>query len=89
MAGTATPEPPGSTSTWPNTGITTAIDPHGRGTFATPRHVRAAFSFPYDYRTDITFYTRHGDWFAWLCAIATLSFLLVSFTNRSTANTRT
>jgi apolipoprotein N-acyltransferase len=72
-----------------NTGITTAIDPHGRGTFATPRHVRAAFSFPYDYRTDITFYTRHGDWFAWLCAIATLSFLLVSFTNRSTANTRT
>jgi apolipoprotein N-acyltransferase len=54
-----------------NTGVTTAIDPHGRGNFRAPRHVRAAFAFPFGYLTGTTFYTRHGDWFAWLCAIAT------------------
>ncbi len=51
-----------------NTGITTAIDPYGRGDFTTTRHVRAAFSFPFNYRSGTTFYTRHGDWFAWICA---------------------
>jgi apolipoprotein N-acyltransferase len=59
-----------------NTGVTTSIDPHGRGVFTTPRHVRAAFTFPFDYRGDTTFYTRHGDWFAWLCAIVTTGLLL-------------
>jgi apolipoprotein N-acyltransferase len=60
-----------------NTGVTTAIDPHGRGVFTTPRHVRAAFVFPYAYRSDLTFYTRFGDWFAWLCALVAL--LLLGF----------
>jgi apolipoprotein N-acyltransferase len=60
-----------------NTGITTAIDPHGRGIFTTPRHVRAAFSFGFDYSTGTTFYTRYGDWFAWLCAVLTVG--LVGF----------
>ena len=58
-----------------NTGVTTSIDPHGRGVFTTPRHVRAAFAFPYDYRSDTTFYTRHGDWFAWICVIVMAAFL--------------
>jgi len=58
-----------------NTGVTTSIDPHGRGVFSTPRHVRAAFAFPFDYRGDITLYTRHGDWFAWLCALLTVAAL--------------
>jgi apolipoprotein N-acyltransferase len=61
-----------------NTGITTAIDPHGRGYFLTPRHVRAAFDFSYDYRTNLTFYTRHGDWFAWLCAMVVLAFAVMA-----------
>jgi apolipoprotein N-acyltransferase len=60
-----------------NTGVTTSIDPHGRGVFTTPRHVRAAFAFPFDYRSDTTFYTRHGDWFAWICAIVTTSLLAI------------
>jgi apolipoprotein N-acyltransferase len=55
-----------------NTGITTAIDPHGRGIFTTPRHIRAAFAFPFDYRSGTTFYTRNGDWFAWVCAVITV-----------------
>ena len=41
-----------------NTGVTTSIDPEGRGIFTTPRHVRAAFGFPFAYRSDLTFYTR-------------------------------
>ncbi len=63
-----------------NTGVTTAIDPHGRGIFTTPRHVRAAFSFPFNYElaTDLTFYTRHGDWFAYLCTLITVTALLAS-----------
>ena len=62
-----------------NTGITTAIDPHGRGDFLTPRHVRAAFAFHYGYREGTTFYTRHGDWFAWLCVLITLAALGFAF----------
>jgi len=61
-----------------NTGVTTAIDPHGRGVFTTPRHIRAAFAFPFDYRSDKTLYTRFGDWFAWLCTLATIVALLLT-----------
>jgi apolipoprotein N-acyltransferase len=63
-----------------NTGVTTAIDPEGRGAFTTPRHVRAAFAFPFDYRSDTTFYTRHGDWFAWVCVFLTALLLVVGLT---------
>jgi apolipoprotein N-acyltransferase len=69
-----------------NTGITTAIDPHGRGIFSTPRHVRAAFAFPFDYRNDITFYTQHGDWFAWICALVSAAMLVMSFLPRREVN---
>ncbi|HEY5328683.1 MAG TPA: apolipoprotein N-acyltransferase [Acidobacteriaceae bacterium] len=65
-----------------NTGVTTSIDPHGRGIFSTPRHVRAAFAFPFGYRSDITFYTRHGDWFGWLCALVTIAAAAFGFTQR-------
>jgi apolipoprotein N-acyltransferase len=65
-----------------NTGVTTAIDPHGRGIFSTPRHVRTAFAFPFDYRSDLTFYTRHGDWFAWLCAVVSAAALAFGFLRR-------
>jgi apolipoprotein N-acyltransferase len=69
-----------------NTGITTAIDPHGRGVFTTPRHIRAAFAFPFAYRSGTTFYTRHGDWFAWLCAIASAILLAFSFVRRKVSH---
>ena len=58
-----------------NTGVTTAIDPRGRIAFSAPRHVRAAFSFPFDFVSNETFYTRHGDWFAWLCVLIALGFV--------------
>ncbi len=55
-----------------NTGITTAIDPQGRIAVEAPRHTRAAYAFRFGYRQGLTFYTRYGDWFGWLCVAVTL-----------------
>ncbi len=59
-----------------NTGLTASIDPQGRIVAALPRHIRDAIRVPFGYRSEITFYTRHGDWIGWLCAIAITSFLV-------------
>ncbi len=59
-----------------NTGITASIDPNGRIVAATPRNVRAALAAPYGLISSTTFYTRHGDWFAYLCAIISAGALL-------------
>lgn len=58
-----------------NTGITASIDPYGRVAFSAPRNVRAAFTFPFDFITGETFYTRYGDWFAWLCVAVSAAVL--------------
>jgi apolipoprotein N-acyltransferase len=50
-----------------NTGITTSIDPKGRTMAQAPRHSRGAYVLPFRFTSETTFYTRHGDWFAWLC----------------------
>ena len=52
-----------------NTGVTAAIDPQGRVTQSAPRHIRTSLAAQFTYHDDITFYTRHGDWFAWLCVV--------------------
>jgi apolipoprotein N-acyltransferase len=52
-----------------NTGVTASIDPHGRVVATLPRKQRAALLAPFAQYTETTFYTRHGDWFAYLCAI--------------------
>jgi apolipoprotein N-acyltransferase len=59
-----------------NSGITAAIDPHGRVVEQAPRDVRIALDVPYAYIQGTTFYTRHGDWFAWTCVIIALASLL-------------
>jgi len=51
-----------------NTGVTAAIDPSGRVTASAPRHVRTAIQVRFGYEHDLTFYARHGDLFAYLCA---------------------
>jgi apolipoprotein N-acyltransferase len=58
-----------------NTGITTAIDPQGRTLQEAPRHTRGAYAFPFAFTQGLTFYTRYGDWFAYLCAGITLGFV--------------
>jgi apolipoprotein N-acyltransferase len=62
-----------------NTGMTASIDPYGRIVAATPRKVRTALAAPYALSPGTTFYTRHGDWFAYLCAIISASALLARF----------
>jgi apolipoprotein N-acyltransferase len=58
-----------------NTGITTIIDPYGRLTASIPRHALAALAAKYGYRDDLTFYTVHGDVFAYLCGIITVGII--------------
>ncbi len=58
-----------------NTGVTGSIDPQGRIVSALPRHVRDALEVPFGYSSDLTFYTRYGDWIGWLCGLAIAAFL--------------
>lgn len=52
-----------------NNGVTAAIDPYGRVRQSIPRHQIDTLPAQYGFRDDITFYTAHGDVFAWACAI--------------------
>jgi apolipoprotein N-acyltransferase len=62
-----------------NTGMTASVDPYGRIVAATPRKVRTALAAPYALSASTSFYTRHGDWFAYLCAIISAGALLARF----------
>jgi apolipoprotein N-acyltransferase len=55
-----------------NTGLTAAIDPWGRIVADVPRKERTAMVARYALVSGTTFYTQHGDWFAYLCAIICL-----------------
>lgn len=59
-----------------NDGITAMIDPAGRITDRLPPYRQLAADMRYQYVSGTTFYTRHGDWFAWGCLIAGLAALL-------------
>lgn len=54
-----------------NTGVTGAINPLGQVTQSMPRHMRGSVIVNFEFLTGETFYTRHGDWIAWICAILT------------------
>ena len=55
-----------------NTGVTAVIDPEGRVRQSIPRHAMDALPAKFGYRDDITFYTEHGDVFAWVCVLLSL-----------------
>ncbi len=55
-----------------NSGITATIDPYGRVRQSIPRHQADALPAQYGFRDDITFYSAHGDVFAWCCAILSI-----------------
>ena len=61
-----------------NTGVTASIDPHGRIVDQMPRHVRGALLARFNFVDGITFYTRHGDWIAWICAVLTCALVGIS-----------
>lgn len=52
-----------------NDGITASVDPAGRVVKRLPSFVEMADELPYSYEKGQTFYTRHGDWFGWSCAV--------------------
>jgi apolipoprotein N-acyltransferase len=66
-----------------NTGMTASIDPHGRIVTATARKERTALAAPYALVSGTTFYTRHGDWFAYLCAIISAGTIVARFVQRT------
>jgi apolipoprotein N-acyltransferase len=55
-----------------NTGVTSFIDPYGHVTAAAPRHIRTALHAGFNFESGFTFYTLHGDLFAYACAFVTL-----------------
>ncbi|MFZ0956691.1 MAG: apolipoprotein N-acyltransferase [Candidatus Sulfotelmatobacter sp.] len=59
-----------------NTGLTGSIDPYGRMAVQAPRKERTTLVAPYALTSVTTFYSRHGDWFAMLCAIISLAALV-------------
>lgn len=62
-----------------NTGMTASVDPYGRIVAATGRKVRTVLAAPYGLLSGTTFYTRHGDWFAYLCAIISTGAIVARF----------
>jgi apolipoprotein N-acyltransferase len=63
-----------------DTGVTASIDPWGRVVARIPRKQRTALVAPYARTFVTTLYARHGDWFAYVCAIISLGALLTRFT---------
>jgi apolipoprotein N-acyltransferase len=68
-----------------NTGVTASLDPYGRTVARLPRKERGALVAPYALTSVTTFYTRHGDWFCWLCAIISAGALVTRFVIRKKA----
>jgi len=62
-----------------NNGYTVSVDPYGRIVAELPTDIRAQLDAPYDFRDDTSLYARFGDWFAWLCVIASVALLGMAF----------
>jgi apolipoprotein N-acyltransferase len=67
-------------------GVTIVVDPYGRILQRLPRHQRLALAARFDYERDETFYTAHGDVFAWTVGVIgivlTLAASLLRFDER-------
>jgi apolipoprotein N-acyltransferase len=59
-----------------NDGITAMIDPAGRMTDTIPSHKETSEVMRFNYASDITPYTRYGDWFPWTCLAAAIGLLI-------------
>jgi apolipoprotein N-acyltransferase len=65
-----------------NDGITAAIDPYGRVRQSIPRHRVDALPAEFGYVDETTFYTEHGDLFAWLCAMLSICVIAWAMSKR-------
>ena len=70
-----------------NTGRTAGIDPNGRIVTSAPRKTRTVLPAPYALISATTFYTRHGDWFACLCAIISVAAIFMRLLARKRKET--
>lgn len=61
-----------------NDGITASIDPAGRVVQTLRGYAETAGRLMYSSLTETTFYSRHGDIFAWSCAILAAAMLIIS-----------
>ena len=67
-----------------NNGFTEDFDPYGRLVAQLPTDIRGELDAPYDFRSDLTIYARFGDWFAYLCVIASIAIFGSAVLSRST-----
>jgi len=59
-----------------NSGVTAVIDPYGVVRQSIPRHQTGELEAEFGFRNDLTFYTVHGDVFAWLCVVVSLGIVV-------------
>ena len=56
-----------------NDGITSTIDPAGRVSILLPSFTEGVARTSFSLVRETTFYSRHGDWFVWVCAAVVLA----------------
>ena len=64
-----------------NNGYTIDVDPYGRIVAEMPTDIRGQLDAPYAFETEMTPYARFGNWFAWLCLLASVGLLAASMVN--------
>ncbi len=64
-----------------NNGVSAAIDPAGRVTQQLPPYRESTAVLTFNYEPETTFYTRHGDWWIYVC----LALLAIAFVNPRSA----
>jgi apolipoprotein N-acyltransferase len=69
-----------------NTGISAIIDPYGRIEAKTPIGVRMNLDGTARFRSDLTFYTKYGDVFAYANVAAAVTLLLISAKKKENRN---
>jgi apolipoprotein N-acyltransferase len=61
-----------------NNGITYDVDPYGRVVAEMPSDIRGQLDAPYSFESGLTPYARFGNWFAWLCVLASAGIIVAS-----------
>jgi apolipoprotein N-acyltransferase len=61
-----------------NDGITSIIDPAGRVVASLPSFEKGVLCGKFNYRSELTWFARFGEWFWWLCCGAAVALLLLA-----------
>jgi apolipoprotein N-acyltransferase len=65
-----------------NNGYTVSVDPYGRIVASMAADIRGELDAPYGFRSDMSLYTRWGDWLPEICAVVSLILLLFAWVRR-------